>query len=270
MASQVAVRLLIQTGRPLGELTDADFDEFGAAITERETAHGRAAQALPRRAATPPARCSTTSARRSRAACTSASTLRRWSWRAPLRRGHRRRSPARLVAYLECAAGTRARSTVQGIAVRAGALRPVPRPPRPGADLAGRAGPAAPHRALPGRGRRRAQPAHRRRRCPPPNGAAAILTVGRFLDDITEWGWPEAPGPAAGLPPRRPPAAAARCPATCPRTPTGALAAALRGLAEPAARRRAAAAARHRAAHRRAARPRAGLRARGPRRRAPG
>ena len=32
MASEVAIRVLIQTGRALGELTDADFDEFGQAI----------------------------------------------------------------------------------------------------------------------------------------------------------------------------------------------------------------------------------------------
>src|SRR2546430_3671111 len=42
MASEVAVRVLIQTGRPLAELTDADFAEFGQAITERETRLGRA------------------------------------------------------------------------------------------------------------------------------------------------------------------------------------------------------------------------------------
>src|SRR5215475_4421397 len=35
MASEVAVRVLIQTGRALAELTDADFTEFGQAITER-------------------------------------------------------------------------------------------------------------------------------------------------------------------------------------------------------------------------------------------
>ena len=52
-------------------------------------------------------------------------------------------------------------STVLGIASRLGALRPVPRSTRPGADLAGRTGSATPHRALPGRGGRRPPPAHR-------------------------------------------------------------------------------------------------------------
>src|SRR5215472_3800224 len=37
MASEVAVRMLIQTAKPLAELTDADFAEFGQAITDRET-----------------------------------------------------------------------------------------------------------------------------------------------------------------------------------------------------------------------------------------
>jgi hypothetical protein len=39
LASQVAVRMLIQAGRPLGELVDTDAEEFEAAITARERAH---------------------------------------------------------------------------------------------------------------------------------------------------------------------------------------------------------------------------------------
>jgi hypothetical protein len=39
LASQVAVRMLIQTGRPLNEIGDADADEFETAITEREQVH---------------------------------------------------------------------------------------------------------------------------------------------------------------------------------------------------------------------------------------
>src|SRR5262249_43348114 len=42
MASEVAIRVLIQTGRALRELTDADFDEFGQAVTGREARLGRA------------------------------------------------------------------------------------------------------------------------------------------------------------------------------------------------------------------------------------
>jgi hypothetical protein len=41
LASQVAVRMLIQTGRRLSKLDDADIAEFTAAITARERAHQR-------------------------------------------------------------------------------------------------------------------------------------------------------------------------------------------------------------------------------------
>jgi len=41
MASEVAARLLIQTGRPLAAITDQDLAEFGAAIGEREARDGR-------------------------------------------------------------------------------------------------------------------------------------------------------------------------------------------------------------------------------------
>lgn len=44
LATQVAVRMLIQTGRPLAELDDIDIAEFTAAITARERAHQRQLQ----------------------------------------------------------------------------------------------------------------------------------------------------------------------------------------------------------------------------------
>lgn len=50
MASEVAVRVLIQAGRPLDELTDTDFTAFGRAISEREA---RIGQARPGRAPRP-------------------------------------------------------------------------------------------------------------------------------------------------------------------------------------------------------------------------
>ena len=46
-ASQVPARLLIQTGRRLGELTAADLDEFAAACRERQQRTGRRLAALP-------------------------------------------------------------------------------------------------------------------------------------------------------------------------------------------------------------------------------
>jgi hypothetical protein len=42
MASQIAIRMLIQAGRPLAALTDGDFAEFGQAVTAREARLGRA------------------------------------------------------------------------------------------------------------------------------------------------------------------------------------------------------------------------------------
>ena len=113
MASEVAIRVLIQTGRPLAELTDADFDEFGQAITEREARLGRAlkhyhhalyasraviyhlgapAEPVPKR-----------------------STLGRWSWERHLD-GVSPQVRRPMAAYLERLQGTHARSSVQGTA----------------------------------------------------------------------------------------------------------------------------------------------------------
>ena len=41
MASQVLVRVLIQTGRPMRQLTNADLDAFQDAVHERERGHHR-------------------------------------------------------------------------------------------------------------------------------------------------------------------------------------------------------------------------------------
>src|SRR6266516_1550081 len=113
MASEVAIRVLIQAGRALSELTDADFTAFGQAITEREARLGRAlkhyhhalyasraviyhlgapAEPAPKR-----------------------STLGRWSWERHLDgvNDALRRS---MVAYLERCSATLARTTVSGIA----------------------------------------------------------------------------------------------------------------------------------------------------------
>ena len=168
-----------------------------------------------------------------------------------------------MTAYLERLQGTHARSSRAGHRVRAGALRPVPGPPRPGPGLAGAAGPAAAHRALPDRGRGRGQPPHRpadrrlHRQGPHPDRRQLPGRHRRV-------GLARGPGPAADLPPRRAQAAAPAAPLPAPRPGTGAAGRA-GGLAEPALRRRAAAAAGHRDAHRRADHARAGLRARGPR-----
>jgi hypothetical protein len=41
MASEVAARMLIQSGRPLDQLNEDDVAAFAAAISERETRNGR-------------------------------------------------------------------------------------------------------------------------------------------------------------------------------------------------------------------------------------
>ena len=56
MASQIAVRMLIQTGRVLGKLTDGDFAAFGQAITEREERSWAASSSITTARSTRPVR----------------------------------------------------------------------------------------------------------------------------------------------------------------------------------------------------------------------
>ena len=107
MTSQIAVRMLIQTGRGLAELTDADFTAFGHAISEREERlgcelkhyHGAlyASRAVVYHLGAPaepaPKR----------------STLGRWSWQRHLD-GVTDQVRKPMTAYLERLAGTLARS----------------------------------------------------------------------------------------------------------------------------------------------------------------
>src|SRR5215472_12727154 len=189
MASEVAIRVLIQTGRPLAELTDADFDEFGLAITERETRLGRAlkhyhhalyasraviyhlgapAEPVPKR-----------------------STLGRWSWERHLD-GVPPQVLRPMVAYLERLQGTHARSSVQGTASELAHF---------GRFLA-RHDPELPSLSALGR-QRHLEPyltevasAVNHRTGQPITASTAkkrIQAVGSFLDAIAEWGWPEAP-----------------------------------------------------------------------------
>jgi integrase len=189
MASQVAMRLLIQTGKALTELTDADLDEFTAAIGERETAHGKplkhyyGALYATRAVIYHLGAAVTTSGKRL--------VQQPWPW------SHHfvdvnAAIAASMVSYLECAAGTRTRSTVSGIAGRLAHF---------GRFLTG-LDPAL--SSLAGLDRQRhiepylAAVAAARN---PRTGAALsaserrsrILTVGRMIDDVIEWGWAEAP-----------------------------------------------------------------------------
>jgi len=114
MASQVAARLRIQTGRPLTGLVQADLDAFQAAIADREQRHGRAFKHY--RHALYAARAVIYHLGGQVEPATK-NTPRQWSWEAhldgvptPLR--------GQLVAYLECCVGTRTRSTVSHMASR--------------------------------------------------------------------------------------------------------------------------------------------------------
>jgi integrase len=189
MASEVAVRVLIQTGRPLAELTDTDFTAFGQAITERETRLGRelkhyhhalyASRAVIYHLGAPaepvPKR----------------STLGRWSWERHLD-GVPPQVRRPMVAYLERLQGTHARSSVQGTASELVYF---------GRFLA-RHDPELP--SLSGLGRQRhiepylnevAVAVNHRTGQPVAASTAKqrIQSVGIFLDAIAEWGWPEAP-----------------------------------------------------------------------------
>jgi site-specific recombinase XerD len=189
MASEIAIRMLIQTGRALAELTDADFTEFGQAITEREARLGRAlkhyhhalyasravvyhlgapAEPVPKR-----------------------STLGRWSWERRLD-GVSPQVRRPMTAYLERLHGTHARSSVQGTASELAHF---------GRFLA-RHDPGLPSLALLDR-QRHIEPyltevaaAVNHRTGQPITASTAkkrIQSAGSFLDAIAEWGWPEAP-----------------------------------------------------------------------------
>jgi site-specific recombinase XerD len=189
MASQIAARMLIQAGRGLTELTDADFAELGNSITEREARLGRvlghyhgalyASRAVIYHLGAPaepaPKR----------------STLGRWSWARHLD-GVSAQVRQPMTAYLERLQGTLARSTVQSAA----------------SDLAffgrflARHDPGLASLALLDR-QRHIEPyltevaaaVHHRTGAPIAASTARkrIESVGSFLDAITEWGWPEAP-----------------------------------------------------------------------------
>ncbi len=191
MCSQVVMRLLIQTGRALTELTDADLEAFGEAITARERACGR------------PLKHYHTALNAARVVI--------YHMGAPVipppgtwRRAHLRWEWARyfqqvpggiaasLRAYLECASGTRNRSTVSHMAGRLGHF----------ARVITQADPALLSLAALDRQRHiepylAAVAAARNPRTGTVLSAAErrsrILTVGRMIDDIIEWGWQEAP-----------------------------------------------------------------------------
>jgi len=190
LCSQIAMRLLIQARRPLTELADTDIAAFDAAITARERAIGRRLKHYSDALYT-----SRTVIYHMGALVTPAATKNTGHLRWPWARHFAGAAPGiarSLVAYLECAAATRTRSTLLGIAGRLAHF----------ARFLAQADPAL--TSLAGLDRQRhiepylaAVAAARNPRTgtvlSPSERRSRILTVGRMIDDIIEWGWIEAP-----------------------------------------------------------------------------
>ena len=189
MASQIAIRMLIQSGQALAGLAGADFDEFGQAITERETRLGRdlkhyhgalyASRAVVYHLGAPaepvPKR----------------STLGRWSWERHLD-GVPPQVLRPMTAYLERLQGTHARSSVQSTAsdlAHFGRFLARHDPRLASLALLARQRHIEPYltEVAAAVSRRTGQP------IAPSTAKARIQAVGSFLDAIAEWGWAEAP-----------------------------------------------------------------------------
>ncbi len=190
MASEVAVRVLIQAGKPLAGLTDADFAEFTTAITEREQRTGRqlkhyhhavyASRAVVYHLGAPaepvPKR----------------STPGRWSWERHLD-GVPPQVRLPMTAYLERLQATHARSSVQGTASELAHFGRFLARHDPGLEslaALGRQSHIEPYL-------NEVAVAVNHRAGTPITASTAkkrIQAVGIFLDAIAEWGWAEAPG----------------------------------------------------------------------------
>jgi len=189
MASQVLMRLLIQTGKAMADLTVADLAEYDAAISTAETTRRR-------------------SLKHYRTALFATGTVLyhlgvavnptekrskhlRWGWPRHFT-GVTAGIATSLVSYLECAAATRKRSTVLGIASRLAHFARFLAETDPGlSSLAGlerqhHIEPYLANVAASRNPRTRATLSASERR-------SRILTVGKMIDDIIEWGWAEAP-----------------------------------------------------------------------------
>jgi site-specific recombinase XerD len=170
MVSTIAARLLIQTGRGLDALTDDDFCELQTAIEERQAQRGR----------------------RFAHYRNILNGARAVIYHEAYFDGVRPHIRGPMVIYLERVTATLARSTVQSAAAGLAHF---------GRFLA-EVDPNLESLALLDR-RRHVEPylsvvagAINRRTGAPITASSAkarIQTVGRFLDAITEWGWPEAP-----------------------------------------------------------------------------
>lgn len=190
MTSQIALRLLIQTGGGLGRLDAADVAGFEAAVDEREARHGRAFKHY--RSALFAARAVLYHVGATVEPAAKRSAVLAWDWPRYLDGVADAVKPS-LVAYLEAAAGTRARSTVSHLGSRLAHFgRHLAAVDPALASLAelDRQRHIEPwlHTVAEARNRHSGQPlsiSDRRSR---------IFAIKRMLDDIAEWGWREAPG----------------------------------------------------------------------------
>jgi integrase len=191
MCSQAAMRLLIQSGPPLTRLTDDDFQELDDAISTREQERGQRLKHY--RIAVNAARAVIyhMGAQVTPPVGTWRRAHLRWEW-ARYFGGVPDGIASSLCAYLDCACGTRNRTTVAHMASRlAHFARTVTQADPQLSSLAG---------------------LDRQRHIEPYLSAIAaatnprtgtvlsaserrsrILTTGRMIDDIIEWGWAEAP-----------------------------------------------------------------------------
>ena len=189
MTSQIALRLLVQSGRALHLLDAADVADFEAALDEREARHGRAFKHY--RGALFAARAVLHHLGTKVEPAAKRSTLLTWDWPRHLDGVTDAIKPS-LVAYLEAAAGTRARSTVSHLGSRLAHFgRHLAAVDPDIASLAGleRQRHIEPwlHTVAQARNRHTGAPlsvSERRSR---------IFAVKCMLDDIAEWGWREAP-----------------------------------------------------------------------------
>ncbi len=190
MASEVAIRVLVQSGRPLAKLGDDDFAGFETAIGEREERNGRDYKHY--RSALYAARAVIYHLGAPAEPAPHRSTLGRWSWHRHLdgvNDGLRRS----MVAYLERCAATLSRSTVSGTASELAHFGRFLASVDPALDTFARldrrrhiepylsaVAAAVNHRT----GLPITASTHRSR----------IQAVGRMLEAMAEWGWDEAPG----------------------------------------------------------------------------
>jgi integrase len=189
MASQVLMRLLIQTSRSLDHLREVDLAEFDQAISDREAVNGKSFKHYRT------ALAATRTVLYHLGAPVAAPVKNCTHLRLP--DGHQfigvpEPITASLVRYLECAAGTRKANTVAHMAGRLGHfVRTVAEIDPPCDTLAGldRQRHIEPYLA--------AVAAAVNPRTGAPLSASErrsrILTVGRMIDDMIEWGWVEAP-----------------------------------------------------------------------------